>query len=259
MRVWHYIKEYIKFQFTAKHHKGHGIHSPFVFSLIEDIFNEKHPFYAFKSIESTRTNLLTDHSTIYVNDYGTGSSRERKVSEIAHNSLKNKKQAQMLFRLACLMQPKNILELGTSLGTTTLYLSSARPTAKIYTIEGCPNIANIAKLVFKNSKAENITSIVGNIDTQLPKVLSKIDKLDMVFFDANHTKEATLKYFYHCLEKVNDDTVFIFDDIYWSEGMTQAWGEIYNHTSVTYSIDLFHLGIVFFKKEWIKSHFKIKF
>lgn len=259
MTTWHYIKEYIKFQFTAKHHKGHGVHSPFVFSLIEDILNEKHPFYAFKSIESARTNLLSDHSVIYVNDHGTGSSRDRKISEIARQCLKSKKEAQMLFRLACQMQPNNILELGTSLGVTTLYLSSARPSANIYTIEGCPNIANIANQVFRNEKANNITSIVGNIDTELPKVLSKIESLDMVFFDANHTKEATLNYFYKCLEKANDNTIFIFDDIYWSEGMTEAWKEIYENPAVTYSIDLFHLGIIFFKKEWKKSHFKIKF
>jgi predicted O-methyltransferase YrrM len=259
MTTWHYIKEYIKFQFTAKHHKGHGVHSPFVFSLIEDILNEKHPFYAFKSIESARTNLLSDHSVIYVNDHGTGSSRDRKISEIARQCLKSKKEAQMLFRLACQMQPNNILELGTSLGVTTLYLSSARPSANIYTIEGCPNIANIANQVFRNEKANNITSIVGNIDTELPKVLSKIESLDMVFFDANHTKEATLNYFYKCLEKANDNSIFIFDDIYWSEGMTEAWKEIYENPAVTYSIDLFHLGIIFFKKEWKKSHFKIKF
>lgn len=259
MTTWHYIKEYIKFQFTAKHHKGHGVHSPFVFSLIEDVLNEKHPFYAFKSIESARTNLLSDHSVIYVNDHGTGSSRNRKISEIARQCLKSKKEAQMLFRLACQMQPRNILELGTSLGITTLYLSSARPSANIYTIEGCPNIANIANQVFRNEKANNITSIVGNIDTELPKVLSKIESLDMVFFDANHTKEATLNYFYKCLEKANDNTIFIFDDIYWSEGMTEAWKEIYENPAVTYSIDLFHLGIIFFKKEWKKSHFKIKF
>lgn len=259
MNNWHYIKEYIKFKFQAKHHKGHGVHSPFVFSLIEDIFNEKHPYYAFKNIERTRKNLLSDHSSIYVNDFGTGTSRERKVSEIANTSLKSKKEAQMLFRLACLMQPKNILELGTNLGTTTLYLSFSRPSAKIYTIEGCPNIAQIANRNFKNLDAKNITSIVGNIDTVLPKTLSQIDSLDMVFFDANHTKEATLNYFNQCLEKANDNTVFIFDDIYWSEGMTEAWKEIYNNPTVTYSIDLFHLGIVFFNKEWIKSHFKIKF
>lgn len=259
MTTWHYIKEYIKFKFTAKHHKGHGVHSPFVFSLIEDVLNEKHPFYAFKSIESARTNLLSDHSVIYVNDHGTGSSRDRKISEIARQCLKSKREVQMLFRLACQMQPNNILELGTSLGITTLYLSSARPSANIYTIEGCPNIANIANQVFRNEKANNITSIVGNIDTELPKVLSKIERLDMVFFDANHTKEATLNYFYKCLEKANDNTIFIFDDIYWSEGMTEAWKEIYENPAVTYSIDLFHLGIIFFKKEWKKSHFKIKF
>ena len=165
----------------------------------------------------------------------------------------------MLFRFACLMQPKNILELGTSLGITTLYLSFARSSGNIYTIEGCPNIAKIAQTNFKNAKATNIDSTVGNLDKKLPEILTKIDSLDMVFFDANHTKEATLNYFYQCLEKANNNTVFIFDDIYWSEGMTEAWKEIYNNEKVTYSIDLFHLGMVFFNKEWIKSHFKVKF
>lgn len=259
MSNWHYIKEFIKFRFSAKHHKGHGVHSPFVFSLIEDVLNEKNEYYAYKDIERARKNLLEDSSTIFVNDYGTGNSRKRQVSEIARTSLKSKKEAQMLFRFACLMQPKNILELGTSLGITTLYLSKARTSANIYSIEGCPNIANIAKQNFKNLGANNITSIVGNINTELPKVLSKIDSLDMVFFDANHTKGATLNYFYQCLEKANNNTVFIFDDIYWSEGMTEAWEEIYKHPAVTYSIDLFHLGMVFFNKEWIKSHFKVKF
>lgn len=259
MSNWHYIKEYIKFQFTAKHHKGHGVHSPFVFSLVEDILNEKNPYYAYTKIENIRKSLLSDHSSIYVNDHGTGKSRERKVSDIAHKSLKSKKEAQMLFRLACSMQPKNILELGTCLGVTTLYLSFSRPSAQIYTIEGCPNIARIAQQNFKNAKASNIKSLVGNINTQLPKVLSSIDELEMVFFDANHTKEATLNYFYQCLEKVNNNTIFIFDDIYWSEEMTQAWQEIYNNQDVTYSIDLFSMGIVFFNKEWKKSHFRIKF
>jgi predicted O-methyltransferase YrrM len=259
MNNWHYIKEYIKFQFIAKHHKGHGVHSPYVFSFIEDILNEKNEYYIYKDIESARRNLLADNSTIFVNDYGTGASRRRKVSEIARTSLKCKKESQMLFRFVCLMQPKNILELGTSLGITTLYLAKARTSASIYTIEGCPNIAKIAKQNFKNLGAQNITSSVGNIDTELPKILSEIESLDMVFFDANHTKEATLNYFNHCLPKVNNNTVFIFDDIYWSEGMTQAWKEIYNNPAVTYSIDLFHLGIVFFNKEWKKSHFKIKF
>lgn len=256
---WHYIKEFIRFRLTAKHHKGHGVHSPFVFSFIEDTLNEKNPYYSYNKIERIRKNLLSDKSSIYVNDYGTGTSKTRKVSEIAKTSLKSKKEAQMLFRFACLTQPKNIIELGTSLGITTLYLSASRPTAKIYTLEGCPNIAKIARQNFKNAKADNIISKVGNIDIELPKLLSSIDELGMVFFDANHTKEATLNYFYQCLEKANNDTIFVFDDIYWSEEMTQAWTEIHNHPAVTYSIDLFCMGIVFFNKEWIKSHFRIKF
>lgn len=256
---WYYIKEFIKHQLTFKHRKGFGIHSPYVFSFIQDTLNEKNPYYVYKKIEQIRKNLLSDHSTIYVNDLGTGTSKERKVSDIARKSLKSKKDSQMLFRFACQTKPNNILELGTCLGVTTLYFSFSQPSANIYTIEGCPNIAKIAQQNFKNSGNKNITSIVGDINIELPKVLSETKSLDMVFFDANHTKEATLNYFYQCLDKINNNTIFIFDDIYWSKGMTEAWEEIYKNPKVTYSIDLFSMGIVFFNKEWKKTHFTIKY
>jgi hypothetical protein len=46
------------------------------------------------------------------------------------------------------------------------------------------------------------------------------------------------------------------DDIYWSEGMTKAWQAIKKHPDVTLSIDIFDIGIVFFRKELSKQDIK---
>jgi len=80
-----------------------------------------------------------------------------------------------------------------------------------------------------------------------------------VFFDGNHRKEPTLKYFKQCLKKTNDNSIFIFDDIYWSEEMESAWNEIKANPEVSITVDLFELGLVFFRKGIEKQDFVVKF
>ena len=89
------------------------------------------------------------------------------------------------------------------------------------------------------------------------KELKEHNQLDFVFFDGNHKKKPTLSYFKQCLEVAHEDSIFIFDDIYWSTEMTEAWQEIKKHPKVTLSIDCFEMGIVFFKKEQAKEHFTV--
>jgi predicted O-methyltransferase YrrM len=81
--------------------------------------------------------------------------------------------------------------------------------------------------------------------------------VDFVFFDGNHQKQPTINYFEICLQKAHEKSVFVFDDIHWSEEMEQAWAYIKNHPKVTVTIDLFWIGIVFFRTEQVKEHFII--
>jgi len=82
----------------------------------------------------------------------------------------------------------------------------------------------------------------------------------LLFVDGNHRKEATLEYFNFFLSKAVNNSIFIFDDIHWSEGMEEAWKEIQSHEAVTLTIDLFFIGLVFFSKDFIvKQHFTIRF
>lgn len=93
----------------------------------------------------------------------------------------------------------------------------------------------------------------------LVSTLKKIGIPELVFFDGNHTKEATLRYFEACLQFIAERTVFVFDDIYWSPGMKEAWEVIVSHPEVRTSIDLYRLGVVFFDKKIAKQHFVLKY
>lgn len=254
-----YTFQFIKYLCVSKPKGGFGIHSPFVFYLITQIIEEKKPYYCYHKIERLRNELKKDQNSIFVADFGTGKSSQRKIATIAKRSLKPRKYAQLLFRLTVHSHPRNILELGTSLGITTAYLASANSKATVYTIEGSGEIANIAKQNFRRINIKNIQLFEGQISSQLPNVLNQMESLDLVFFDANHKGIPTLSYFNMCLEKINSQTIFIFDDIYWSKEMTNAWQEIYMHPKVSISIDLFSIGIVFFNPDLKKEHYIVKF
>lgn len=255
---WQGVKSYIQHWWQSNSRRGDGIHSPFVFSFITDIKNEKHPFYAYQQIEQVRNNLLHDTHSIYVTDYGTSKSRPRRICDIVKKSAKSKRQAQLLFRMVRTFQPTVIFELGTCLGTTTLYLAHGCKNAQVHTFEGCPQTAGIAQTNFNNLQCTNIQLHVGDINTTLPQALQQVSQVDFVFFDANHQKEPTLAYFQQCLSKVTPQSVFVFDDIHWSPSMEEAWNTLSKHPLVSVSIDLYHLGVLFFNPELKKQHYQLK-
>ena len=153
-----------------------------------------------------------------------------------------------------------MLELGTSLGITTSYLSFANPDAAITTMEGAPEVASVAKNNFKQLHLSNIQVKKGNFDETLEAVIHQLSAVDFAFIDGNHRKQPTLNYFDQLISLSTPSTIFIFDDIHWSKEMEEAWHEIQQHTAVTLTIDLFFIGIVFFRTEQkIKQHFIVRF
>lgn len=238
------------------------VHSPFVFEFINEILEDKRQYYAFGYIEKLRKLMLHDHRTITVNDFGAGShiekQKQRKISAIAKTSLTSKKYCQVLFKMVNFYQSMQIVEMGTSLGISALYLAHANKKAQVHTFEGCPIIAGIAAQNFKQLKTQNIKILSGEFGTTLPSFLRQAPSLDFIFIDGNHRYQPTLDYYESFLKKSHNDTVFIFDDIYWSDEMVAAWEAIKRHDSTRISIDLFFMGIVFIRSEQgKKEHFKL--
>jgi len=253
------LKSYFRYFRKAGHREGFGIHSPFVFRLLNTVFYEKMFFYCYQPIEQLREQLAKVKDKVQVSDFGTGGYSVRSVSEIVQRSVKKRKYAQLLFRLANSNNSQNILELGTCLGITTLYMSSVNTRAKLVTIEADKQMCSYAQSHFERFQATNIDLRCGTADNLLPDVVAEFQRLDFVFFDANHTKEATLRYFDWCLPKAHKDTIFVFDDIYRSSDMEEAWKIIRQHPKIRLSIDVFEMGIVFFNTDLVKQDYIVAF
>jgi predicted O-methyltransferase YrrM len=278
------LKRYLSYLHNAT--DEHGVHSPFVFRLYCDVIRRKKARYfqlirvapgdkldfsernqaeisATKAIETLRNKLLQDNRKITITDFGAGSriykGNERLIRQIAKSAEKSPAFGQLLFRLIHHFQAKTIFDLGTSLGMTTLYQAKGNPDAQVVSFEGCEATATIAQQNFDELACSNIRLVTGNLDHTLQEELQKITRLDFAFFDANHRYQPTVDYFEQCLEKAHEDSIFVFDDIHWSDEMQAAWQYIQTHSEVSVTIDLFYVGIVFFRKKQTKQHFVLKF
>ncbi|HEY9184446.1 MAG TPA: class I SAM-dependent methyltransferase [Salegentibacter sp.] len=276
-------------RFLLKSQNEHGLHSPFVYELVTRCFYNKTKYPEYEVLEAYRKELLEDNRKIEVNDFGAGSrvfkSKEREVAAIAKNVGIPRKRAKFLFRLAKYLDCRNILELGTSLGIGTTALALNK-TAQITSIEGCPQTAEVAQNQLKKFGFVNVNLVIGEFEKVLGDIVEsknnvgsgeqvesgewKVERkpqtqnhkqqttFDLIYFDGHHTKEATLKYFELLLPTAHNDSVFVLDDIHWSAGMEEAWEIIKKHPMVRVSIDTFHLGLIFFRKEQVKQDFIIR-
>jgi predicted O-methyltransferase YrrM len=256
--------KYLRYYISASNGRGHGIHSPFVFDFVIHVLNDKRTFYAYNKIEDCRFTLLSDTTALEIRDFGAGSvsgnTKKKTIASIAKHVAKPKKWGQLLFRIVNYYQPQTILELGTSLGLSAAYMSMGNSKAKLITCEGAPAISAIAKKNFASLGLGQIEMVTGNFDDRLDGILNQLATIDLIFIDGNHRKEPTLRYFKQLLGKKNDQTILIFDDIHWSKEMELAWKEIREHPQVMLTIDLFFIGLVFFRKEFkVKQHFVLRF
>ncbi len=258
------IKSYLKFLWHSKNQ--HGVHSPFVFDLVTKCFYDSTKYPDYFVLKNYRNSLLQNTSTIEVTDFGAGSrvfkSNTREINQIAKNAGISPKIAELLFRMVRYFQPASILEIGTSLGLATSALALGNENATITTLEGCPNTMAIAKEMFNDLTLKLPTQNIQFVNTEFSTYLNNrqltTDNRQLIYFDGNHSKQATLGYFELLLPTICNDSIWIFDDIHWSEGMEEAWKIIQNHPKVSVTIDTFQWGIVSFRAEQEKEHFIIR-
>lgn len=255
----HRVFAYIRFLFASTNQ--YGVHSPFVFNLVTKCFYNKQKFLEYKTLKNYISDLKKDDRTIEVTDFGAGSkvfkSNNRQISKIAENAGISRKRAKLLLRLVEYFQPGEILELGTSLGIATAAMALGRNDSKIITIEGCPQTAGIAAEYFKKFNFKNVELLVSPFEKYLLNTQPD-QKFDLIYFDGNHRYQPTVDYAKALLKTVHNNSVWIFDDIHWSEGMDKAWDEIKTFEQVTVTIDTYQWGIVFFRQEQAKEHFIVR-
>lgn len=255
--MWYQLKSY--FRFLHKSSNQHGVHSPFVYQLITECFYDRSSFEDYRKLDAHRTSLLSDQATISVADSGAGSrvfkSDVRAIQDIAKLAGIRKKRQRLLYRLFKYLKIEAALELGTSVGLATAAMGLANPSARIITVEGCVETSKVAQKYSEELGVGNVIFEQSSFDNFL---MNHEDRFDLVFVDGDHDKENTLRYFDLLKKKCHDHSVIIFDDIYWSPGMTEAWNTIIASEDITVSIDTFKWGLVFFRKEQGKQHFTIR-
>ena len=225
---------------------------------------DKNDYYAYSELEKKGKDFKKNFTKLKHNDFGAGSKvfkgEFRRVSEIYKYGISKEKFSKLYFRIVNKYSPEYAIELGTSIGLNTVYLAKAKSSCKLYSLEGSQELSHFAKDLLNELSIQNVEIVSGDFDDELPGLLKKIPRLDFLFVDGNHRYEPTLRYFHMCAEKAGENSIFIFDDIRWSEEMKKAWDEIRNDSRVTSSIDLFDVGIVFFNSSFRqKEHFSIRF
>ena len=256
--------KFIQYWISSSNGSGHGTHSPFVYSFIRDILMDKKHYPAYDLPEKYRAELLKDHSVLNILDLGAGSvsgtTKTRAIRTIAKNSVKHKRYSSLLYRIGSYYNYKKVLELGSSLGVTTMYLGGIEGVEQVITMEGADEVADKAESALRSYGYDKVKLVRGDFKDQLDNVLHSLGSVDLVFVDGNHRKEPTLEYFQKLVSRVNNNSCIVFDDIHWSREMEEAWSDICSDSRVRLTIDLHAIGLVFFRKEIIeRQHFRIRY
>lgn len=262
MQALQLFLKWTRYFLFSRHMAGHGIHSPFMYRLIREVLITGGDEEAFKGIESLRRELLHSKKELAYEDPGAGSIRSgksRRVSLMVRRSAVKRKYGRLLTRLVRYFRPAAVIELGTNAGISSYYLAAADEHIPVFSVEGVPALTSMAANGAKRLGLANITYITGLFSDHFEKLLDKYPGNTFVFLDGHHEEKATLAYFEIVSRKHDANTVLVIDDIHWSGGMDRAWHTIQQHPSVKVTVDLFFIGIVFFRQELQREHFVIRF
>jgi predicted O-methyltransferase YrrM len=252
--------QYIRYLLIAK--GIHRAHSAFIFDLFENVLNEEKSFYCFETIEDERKKLIRSSEVVEVEDFGAGSkytsNKRRAISSIATTALKRPKYARLIFRLITHLNYKEVLELGTSLGVTTSYLSMAVGGGRVETIEGSKIIHQFAKDLGSELGFSNVGYYHSTFTAQLPKLLEG-RMYDLIFIDGHHQGDALLHYVEMTKNHLNEGGCFVIDDINWSSDMQATWRKLMSDDQFSLSLDFFEMGLLFKRSGMVKQDHVIRY
>ncbi len=249
--------EYIKYRWNAK--GRHGIHSPFVYDFVDNCLRIKLKGKNTSQLNDLFSRLKSSRQEIEIQDFGAGSKKlgsKRSVSAIFKMSSSKGKYGELLYRLSEHYEPMEILEFGTSLGVGSTYFALGSEESNITTVEACKNTRDIALENLK--KFKSVESKLGTFVDYLVE-LPKEKKFDLIFIDGHHDGEALIRYLNQLQEHAHDETLFMLDDIRWSDSMKAAWEKISNDSRFHLSMDLFRVGIVSRRLSMEKEKFVIRY
>ena len=241
----------------------HGVHSPFVYEFMDKVMHLPLPNEAESAIERRRAELKKRDIHFERIDLGAGSRKgvrnASNLAKVVSDAASNAKEARAIANFCKYIRAKKIIELGSNVGIGTSYISSANPEAELHSIEGDPFLSDVAKESIQALVPNHFVTIhTGSFEDELPRLLSHLQEIDVLFIDGNHRKNPTLNYVHWALPFLSDDAAIIVDDIYWSREMTEAWNTICALPNFNLALDFFHFGIIQKTRRKEKEYFKLR-
>ncbi|MEX2595581.1 MAG: class I SAM-dependent methyltransferase [Salibacteraceae bacterium] len=234
----------------------HGVHSPFVYGLIDECIYATTPRVP-KFILDYFDALKGDRTLIEGHDLGKNAQTQKSVGHYARKSSMHNFQVQLLFRLIDYLKPNQVLELGSNLGKSISAMAAAYESAYFIGVEGNNALAVKAN---ENLQALNLTSRSKVISSSFDAYFdANQQRFDFIFLDGDHHEQPTLRYFLKMKKVLNEGGVMVFHDIHYSSGMKRAWSEIKKDQDVSVTLDLFFFGLVWMGKPQAKEDFDIRF
>ncbi len=174
-----------------------------------------------------------------------GVCQERRVADLVKASVPQD-WGMILFRLIRQYKPSRLLELGSAMGISGSYQSAAlwlNNLGHLFTLEGCPQMAEHAQGSISRVAADRATLIRGRFQDTLDSVLTEMGGVDFAFIDGHHDEEATIGYWNQIRPRLSSSSLVIFDDCDWSDGMQRAWRSISDDDEVSCAVDLGKFGL----------------
>ncbi|NUQ22624.1 MAG: class I SAM-dependent methyltransferase [Saprospiraceae bacterium] len=253
----HYTWQWLAFYCRAK--TIYNLQSPFLTELAQAVVEDRRRFYAFELVRGLRQIFAKDATPVTIQDIGAPSKvwsgSRRPISDIAKYNAISPAPGEMLFRLVNWLKPATMLELGTSLGLSAVYQSAAAPQARFVTVEGHAELAALARRTLGLAQLPQVEVLHDSFSHALATNLPSLQQLDYLFIDGDHRYEPTIEYVWQCLPYAHENSVFAIADIHWSAEMNRAWRHLQAIPEVSHSIDLFDIGLLFFRNGHLeKTH-----
>ena len=225
-RIYKLSRTGLKLIYKIRHHRGHGVHSPFVFNLINKVIEEKMSYYAYSDIAA------------YLNSF----------PDIAY---KSKKFNRLSFRLVNYFNTKTIMEIGSGRGFNTLYLTIPSSKIECICIEPDPAKRIIAQKLYNDfgRKIELYDDIPLNINR-------KIDCLFINLKEDGHIFDKNINYL---LNLLHEKSFIVVEGIRLNKNYKKVWERVAAIEGRTAVLDLFNVGMVFFDKKLYRWSYKISY
>ena len=205
--------------------QGFGVHSPWAYDLIENVINERHPYYAFEDL------------------YAFWEKAPQDMPQYPQS------RDELLFRLVNRFNPQYILEVGTGAGVSTGYLASVSTQSTVVTVD-FPNPRE--KEVRRNlKKIRNIKYIAADVIKTVQDILDSGNIPQ--FIHIAHTAlwrqivEMILPY-------ATPDMIIVVEDL-GKKNKKEWWKEIIKDERVGVTFQMKKAGLLFFDRKMNKQHY----